>query len=76
MTKQAAAVREMGLKLAATGVGHRKAFVTSVNNGKGVTEMFPKDKAAEELRKLWNELSPPEKPAKIKGGRITKEKTQ
>lgn len=72
----AAAVREMGLKLAATGVGHRKAFVTSVNNGKGVTEMFPKDKAAEELRKLWNELSPPEKPAKIKGGRITKEKTQ
>lgn len=53
----AAAITDMNLKFAKSGIGHRKPFVTSINNGKGVTEMFPGDKAAAELRALYAEIT-------------------
>lgn len=53
----AAAIARMGLKYAESGICHRKPFVDSINNGKGVTEMFPKDKASAELKALYQEIT-------------------
>ncbi len=53
----AVAIAGMNLKCAKTGICHRKPFVDSINNGKGVTEMFPRDKASDELRALYAELT-------------------
>lgn len=52
----AAVVNEYGLALAKNHICHRRAYVTSTNEGKGVTETNDK-KAAEEIKRLWVELT-------------------
>ncbi len=47
-----------GLKIPifSTILGARVAFRESIKEGKGVTEVFPKSKAAEEIKSLWKEV--------------------
>ena len=53
----AAAVAPYGLALCKSHVCHRRAFVTTTNEGKGVTETSTNKKAADEIRALWAGLS-------------------
>lgn len=48
---------QMGIAVAPTGIGHRKAFVTAITQGRCVTEISPKDKASDEIRALWKDLN-------------------
>lgn len=52
----AAVVKTYGLALCSKHVCHRRAFVTSTNEGKGVTETAGDKKASDEIRSLWLEL--------------------
>lgn len=52
----AAVVKTYGLALCPRYVCHRRSFVTSTNEGKGVTETAADKKAAEEIQRLWAEL--------------------
>jgi chromosome partitioning protein len=52
----ASAMREFGVRICATYICHRKAFVTAVGKGAGVTEITPKDPAAAEIKALWDEI--------------------
>ena len=56
-----AAVDAMGVAVCQTGICHRKAFVTAVNGGRGITEIASRDKGADEIRALWAELLEVEK---------------
>jgi chromosome partitioning protein len=51
------AVQSLGLRVAARHIGHRRAFVTAIGKGKGVTEVAKKDEAAREIKELWGELN-------------------
>lgn len=53
----AAAVTGLGLRVCAHFVGHRRPYVVAIGQGKGVTEVSPKDKAALEVKDLWAELN-------------------
>ena len=55
--ESAAAVAPYGLSLCKAHVCHRRAFVTTTNDGKGVTEVSTDKKAADEIRALWAALS-------------------
>jgi chromosome partitioning protein len=50
------AMREFGVRICATYICHRKAFVTAVGRGAGVTEIAPKDAATAEIKALWKEI--------------------
>lgn len=45
------------IRVAATFIKDRRAFMTAVEEGRGVTEKKSKDEAAKEIVGLWNELS-------------------
>lgn len=68
----AAVVKTYGIPLCAKYVCHRRAFVTSTNEGKGVTESSADKKASDEIKGLWlalAKLSPavvPRKPENVK----------
>lgn len=49
-------LREFGVRVCTTFLCHRKAYVTAVDRGSGVTELMPRDKAADEIRALWDEV--------------------
>jgi chromosome partitioning protein len=51
------AVQSLGLRVATSHIGHRRAFVVAIGKGKGVTEVAKKDLAADEIRGLWGELN-------------------
>lgn len=56
--ESAAVVNEYGLALAKQYICHRRAYVTSTNEGRGVTEMGgDAKKAADEIKRLWLELT-------------------
>jgi chromosome partitioning protein len=50
------AMREFGVRICANYICHRKAFVTAIGRGAGVTEIASKDPAAAEIRALWDEV--------------------
>jgi chromosome partitioning protein len=50
------ALKGFNIRICTTFISHRKAYVTAVDRGLGVTELAPKDKAASEIRELWDEL--------------------
>jgi chromosome partitioning protein len=51
------AVQSLGLRVAKSHIGHRRAFVLAIGKGKGVTEVAKKDPAAKEIKALWGELN-------------------
>jgi chromosome partitioning protein len=71
------ALISIGLKVCVSYIGHRQPIVHATDIGKGITETAPKDKGAEEIRKLWDELNlldPLTKPAKpAKSGKAKKD---
>jgi chromosome partitioning protein len=53
------AVQSLGLRVAKSHIGHRRAFAAAIGKGKGVTELAKKDGAlaAQEIKALWGELN-------------------
>lgn len=54
-------VEKFGIAICPAYIGHRQPLTTSIMQGKGATEAFPKDKASDEIKALWdalNKLSP------------------
>jgi chromosome partitioning protein len=53
------AVQSLGLRVAKSHIGHRRAFVVAIGKGKGVTELSKKEGAlaAQEIKDLWGELN-------------------
>jgi len=72
----ATAIADMNLRCAASGICHRKPFVTSINNGKGVTEMFASDKASDELRALYAEITGGDAQPSLKSKRAARAKVK
>jgi chromosome partitioning protein len=52
-----AAIRNLGIDVSPVRIGHRVPFMDATDLGKGVTEIAPKDRAAVEVRDLWDCLS-------------------
>lgn len=55
--RSAEAARKLGLPLATVGLRARVAFQDSLWRGEGVLEFDPRSAAAEEVRRLWAEVS-------------------
>jgi chromosome partitioning protein len=55
--RSAEAARKLGLPLASVGLRARVAFQDSLWRGQGVLEFDPRSAAAEEVRRLWAEVS-------------------
>jgi chromosome partitioning protein len=52
-----AAIRNLGLDVSPVRIGHRVPFMDATDLGKSVTEIAPKDRAAVEIRELWDHLN-------------------